>query len=203
MIRRPPRSTLFPYTTLFRSQVRRVRSRLIAVRQVGHEREPRALRKLLAPPAPGNRFLPYGLGKDKQVAAGTVAHVPVVEVSNPALHLARSHAIRLVNNDREVARIVDAACPQLERQPVISPDRARQQVHLGFCHPVCHLGADAESRHPFNVSPLAQSPKRAQNRGTRPALCFFLRHACSQNVLSESRRMVTGPSLTSSTDIIA
>src|SRR5258708_29269511 len=30
MIRRPPRSTLFPYTTLFRSGVRIVRSRIVA-----------------------------------------------------------------------------------------------------------------------------------------------------------------------------
>src|SRR5689334_23975846 len=34
MIRRPPRSTLFPYTTLFRSRRRRARSRL------HHERDP-------------------------------------------------------------------------------------------------------------------------------------------------------------------
>src|SRR4029079_19818884 len=30
MIRRPPRSTLFPYTTLFRSLVRRARTRYVA-----------------------------------------------------------------------------------------------------------------------------------------------------------------------------
>src|SRR3712207_7591194 len=31
MIRRPPRSTLFPYTTLFRSSIRRIRSREVPV----------------------------------------------------------------------------------------------------------------------------------------------------------------------------
>src|SRR5438132_6107694 len=35
MIRRPPRSTLFPYTTLFRSQVRRSRA-WIVVRRIAH-----------------------------------------------------------------------------------------------------------------------------------------------------------------------
>src|SRR3712207_7437867 len=35
MIRRPPRSTLFPYTTLFRSPVRRMRSGRLLVRAAG------------------------------------------------------------------------------------------------------------------------------------------------------------------------
>src|SRR2546422_2575230 len=35
MIRRPPRSTLFPYTTLFRSQSRRWRLLLIATAETG------------------------------------------------------------------------------------------------------------------------------------------------------------------------
>src|SRR3712207_7667163 len=43
MIRRPPRSTLFPYTTLFRSEARRIE----AARQVVH----------LADPLPGGRRL--------------------------------------------------------------------------------------------------------------------------------------------------
>src|SRR5437588_2964294 len=39
MIRRPPRSTLFPYTTLFRSlQVHCVRRRLVGALQAGRER---------------------------------------------------------------------------------------------------------------------------------------------------------------------
>src|SRR3712207_8883301 len=49
MIRRPPRSTLFPYTTLFRSAGRRRRSLLAAVRlrgALGHL--DRVLRRLLA-----------------------------------------------------------------------------------------------------------------------------------------------------------
>src|SRR2546427_6931736 len=42
MIRRPPRSTLFPYTTLFRSQGARV-GRLEAALAVGHRARERAL----------------------------------------------------------------------------------------------------------------------------------------------------------------
>src|SRR2546427_6304797 len=42
MIRRPPRSTLFPYTTLFRSLLRQQRlrdaARAIVIRQLGQER---------------------------------------------------------------------------------------------------------------------------------------------------------------------
>src|SRR5437588_4873774 len=41
MIRRPPRSTLFPYTTLFRSPQRERRARH---RGAGHRREPHRLR---------------------------------------------------------------------------------------------------------------------------------------------------------------
>src|SRR5690349_22808351 len=38
MIRRPPRSTLFPYTTLFRSRIAGWSSALVAVRSVRKER---------------------------------------------------------------------------------------------------------------------------------------------------------------------
>src|SRR5688572_31785594 len=37
MVRRPPRSTLFPYTTLFRSLVRVVRERVVAHRDLGED----------------------------------------------------------------------------------------------------------------------------------------------------------------------
>src|SRR2546425_835683 len=43
MIRRPPRSTLFPYTTLFRSATKRVQH---AVRATGRDREEEAARRL-------------------------------------------------------------------------------------------------------------------------------------------------------------
>src|SRR3712207_7234008 len=41
MIRRPPRSTLFPYTTLFRSALRQVEQRLAPVRAVARPRRVR------------------------------------------------------------------------------------------------------------------------------------------------------------------
>src|SRR2546427_7041544 len=43
MIRRPPRSTLFPYTTLFRSGVNQPESRSIHCPVVGAERGPRGI----------------------------------------------------------------------------------------------------------------------------------------------------------------
>src|SRR6266496_5901744 len=43
MIRRPPRSTLFPYTTLFRSHGDEARRRSLLGGRVGHRASPRAL----------------------------------------------------------------------------------------------------------------------------------------------------------------
>src|SRR5438067_3556874 len=48
MIRRPPRSTLFPYTTLFRSGLRHCRAR--AVPRPGRSRETAPLRQARAAP---------------------------------------------------------------------------------------------------------------------------------------------------------
>src|SRR2546422_5712400 len=50
MIRRPPRSTLFPYTTLFRSRRR--------------ERLPRLEVQVVRPEAPGNAPLGQGTGRE-------------------------------------------------------------------------------------------------------------------------------------------
>src|SRR5436190_5611000 len=41
MLRRPPRSTLFPYTTLFRSLLRRLRHECCVTQHVGGSRRPR------------------------------------------------------------------------------------------------------------------------------------------------------------------
>src|SRR5256885_11868914 len=53
MIRRPPRSTLFPYTTLFRSVVRR---ELVLRRGLLRDQAPQRLVILLPPVALGLRF---------------------------------------------------------------------------------------------------------------------------------------------------
>src|SRR3712207_8841982 len=54
MIRRPPRSTLFPYTTLFRSSVQRRRGTLPALKP---EPQRFSVSPACAPPAPKGRFL--------------------------------------------------------------------------------------------------------------------------------------------------
>src|SRR2546421_7006698 len=55
MIRRPPRSTLFPYTTLFRSQPQRPARRLCRVALAGSERTAGAPRYRTARAAPADR----------------------------------------------------------------------------------------------------------------------------------------------------
>src|SRR6266487_6820426 len=61
MIRRPPRSTLFPYTTLFRSPRERVRGRTAAVHPQPSGRRPgRALPRPDAIPAASRRYPSYG-----------------------------------------------------------------------------------------------------------------------------------------------
>src|SRR2546430_4767311 len=61
MIRRPPRSTLFPYTTLFRSRTLPGDLRALAVRALGYTRAPAALETLLQITAGGRP--PFGRGK--------------------------------------------------------------------------------------------------------------------------------------------
>src|SRR3712207_8997525 len=60
MIRRPPRSTLFPYTTLFRSRRRR---------DVGERRllEPEALVRLVCVAAPEDLPLRLAVGRERHV----------------------------------------------------------------------------------------------------------------------------------------
>src|SRR2546429_9187159 len=53
MIRRPPRSTLFPYTTLFRSNYSTVRAQLRVLEEKGHvRREEEGLRYVYLPCVP-------------------------------------------------------------------------------------------------------------------------------------------------------
>src|SRR2546427_6853444 len=62
MIRRPPRSTLFPYTTLFRSQLgsgaRRAGSRRPSVRRGGRGRGGVPARRVRVPAAPASGSVP-------------------------------------------------------------------------------------------------------------------------------------------------
>src|ERR1035438_8609455 len=52
MIRRPPRSTLFPYTTLFRSQARHLGARCLGEERDGEKEEQAHAYKLIRPGAP-------------------------------------------------------------------------------------------------------------------------------------------------------
>src|SRR3712207_7217087 len=55
MIRRPPRSTLFPYTTLFRSRVRALGLRLVGpARDAAHGRRPVQRRRHVQPRRDGD-----------------------------------------------------------------------------------------------------------------------------------------------------
>src|SRR2546422_7191303 len=73
MIRRPPRSTLFPYTTLFRSVAEGEADEALAP-AVGEERRPR---RVLRPRRHRERFQPRGVGRrrepdpDEEAALGT------------------------------------------------------------------------------------------------------------------------------------
>src|SRR2546422_9142328 len=70
MIRRPPRSTLFPYTTLFRSRRRRVRGAEPVREQRGarRRRAPRPLRRDRCRAA--RRALPPHSGRDRVARRG-------------------------------------------------------------------------------------------------------------------------------------
>src|SRR5437870_13077103 len=63
MIRRPPRSTLFPYTTLFRSQIRE--DRYYAAHLLGDLKDPRAVPMLvpLLKDEEVNLIVPWSLGE--------------------------------------------------------------------------------------------------------------------------------------------
>src|SRR6266436_1928515 len=67
MIRRPPRSTLFPYTTLFRSQ-----NRFPHLRRVGHQGVYARLRRAVA----HARFCPRGRAEQRAFAHPTLLRLP-------------------------------------------------------------------------------------------------------------------------------
>src|SRR3712207_8365154 len=74
MIRRPPRSTLFPYTTLFRSRVRRAR---VADRlPLPHPRHP-ALRERPAQAAVGARARRHGRDQDRKSTRLNSSHANI------------------------------------------------------------------------------------------------------------------------------
>src|SRR3712207_9542046 len=78
MIRRPPRSTLFPYTTLFRSRLVGVAAEVLVHRALGDEARLLAHREAGAPPPPQARVLELGedlllVHLEQRLAKGGVA----------------------------------------------------------------------------------------------------------------------------------
>src|SRR5256885_10894924 len=90
MIRRPPRSTLFPYTTLFRSKVERRETLAREISLAAHFHFP-ALRDFEA-----ERDAADGA----HVLRHVLAHAPVA-----ARHAAHEHAVLVVNRDREAVNL--------------------------------------------------------------------------------------------------
>src|SRR2546426_9359974 len=81
MIRRPPRSTLFPYTTLFRSEV---------IRRVGpapaHWNECTAPRRMIDQDSVG--ALVHGVAKHRVVAGALLPHIGEQRVRGSMVHVA-------------------------------------------------------------------------------------------------------------------
>src|SRR3712207_9177380 len=96
MIRRPPRSTLFPYTTLFRSRQPRVP---LPVRDRQRQRAVPELRQVLRHPPPPERpprqrLHPRGVDQRQldQVAVHLREEVAQVQVDRKSTRLNSSHA---------------------------------------------------------------------------------------------------------------
>src|SRR5256886_13358220 len=93
MIRRPPRSTLFPYTTLFRSPIDELGHLARRARQVHRQHHPRPL----APFVAERRINPV-IQRTAPLAVGTVAgppeHVPVRRIGKVVRLKDRTEVLR-------------------------------------------------------------------------------------------------------------
>src|SRR5258708_29132738 len=99
MIRRPPRSTLFPYTTLFRSHVYHVALR----GRDHHALDPRLMREW---PGVGRDELHARAGK-REVERARVRHVREVEAHNlTAAQRSEEHTSELQSPDHLVCRLL-------------------------------------------------------------------------------------------------
>src|SRR3712207_7486645 len=90
MIRRPPRSTLFPYTTLFRSRAR-VRVPVVVVLPHGHQGDPG--------PQPGEETVVL-------VAAPVVRHLEDVDARQRLLQRSEEHTSELQSRQYLVCRLL-------------------------------------------------------------------------------------------------
>src|SRR5437773_7750835 len=78
MLRRPPRSTLFPYTTLFRSNRKPVRAVVLQPVQIGVQEGCQLfLLELLLKVLRGPRDLPMMVGRDRKSTRLNSSHITI------------------------------------------------------------------------------------------------------------------------------
>src|SRR6266850_2830502 len=138
-------------------------------------------------PLHSNRLLPSGCRENKQVAAGPVANIPVIEIAHPAIHLFRCDLLCDVDHSCQDPRVVHARFPQLQRQFVVPPDSARQFIHLRLCNSVYDLRANPVPRHAVNISLFSQRAQLAQRVRTIPLLFRNLPDGTSPRRFCRSR----------------
>src|SRR3712207_7159707 len=100
MIRRPPRSTLFPYTTLFRSEIRDRTGK-----SYSFDERSDGLKYFLS------YFVQY------------LAHEPTTDAKSEVLLRSEEHTSELQSRQYLVCRLL------LEKKKIIKPDMKQNQIH--------------------------------------------------------------------------
>ena len=106
------------------------------------------------------------------MAASAVANIPIVEIADPPIHLGSGDLFWFVDHARQDSGIVHACFPKFKSQPMVSSYFSREFIHPGFCNTEDVFGDDAEARHTFYVSPLAEAAQLGQRAVAGPG---FLR----------------------------
>src|SRR3712207_8324969 len=99
MIRRPPRSTLFPYTTLFRSQHLATLLAPTVVGETGLLTEPTATASVRARTA----IVAYGIDRDRFLE---MLYADSSAVCKVVYAIGRTLATRIANTDQSIAGII-------------------------------------------------------------------------------------------------
>jgi len=133
-------------------------------RERPQQRKARALDELAFLFAPLRDFAPRVRSAVEQVEAQRVADAPVVEVSNPLVHLRRSHQRRVVDERSQHSRFVPAGFPERQREFVIPPERAGYFLNVGHRHAQGFGGVDAVSFcHVFEDSLVRELLERGEH----------------------------------------
>src|SRR5215470_2169369 len=122
------------------------------------------------------------------MTAGPIADIPIIEITNPSIHLGRGNLFRHLDHARQNPRIVHTTGPKIQSQLVVSSDSPRECVHLWFCHAINDFRANAESSHTVNVSPLTQSAQFFQGLGTSPGASSASLEETVLNMCCQSRQ---------------